>query len=170
MVAPGELPATSEMFSPFRQGPGIASLVVRATRPVARTEPLPRFVAPMLLESGRPAAAGDGSWAVEVKFDGIRAQLRVDGGRGWRMRSRPGRNCTAEFPELAALANALKPHEVGRRGGHRFLGLSRPSSKAACPRYVIPKPPRTECPDRNPRPGRSPRPYFHARFRYREAR
>ena len=38
----------------------------------------------------------------------------------------------------------------------------RPSSKAACPRCVLPKAPRTQCPDRNPRPGRSPRPYFHA--------
>src|SRR3954470_9749370 len=48
------------------------------------------------------------------------------------------------------------------RGGHRFLGLERPSSKAACPRCVLPKAPRTQYPDRNPRPGRSPRPYFHA--------
>jgi bifunctional non-homologous end joining protein LigD len=81
-------------------------------RPVARTEPLPHFVAPMLLETGRPATPEDGSWAVEVKFDGIRAQLRVDGHGGWCLRSRPGRNCTAEFPELAAVAEALRRRQV----------------------------------------------------------
>ena len=53
-------------------------------------------------------------------------------------------------------------NQASRRGGHRNLGLSRPSSKAACPRCVLPKAPRTEFPDRNRRPGRSPRAYFHA--------
>jgi bifunctional non-homologous end joining protein LigD len=80
--------------------------------PVARTEPLPQFVAPMLLQTCRKAVPDDGSWAIEVKFDGIRAQVRVDGRRGWSLRSRPGRNCTAEFPELALLAEALGRHRV----------------------------------------------------------
>ena len=42
--------------------------------------------------------------------DGCRAQLRYHG-RRVRVRSRPGRDCTAEFPELAAIATAL----AGRR-------------------------------------------------------
>ena len=70
-------------------------------------EPLPRFVAPMLLQSGPPAQPVSGEWAIEVKFDGIRAQLRVDRSRGWSLRSRPGRDCTVQFPELACLADAL---------------------------------------------------------------
>jgi bifunctional non-homologous end joining protein LigD len=67
-------------------------------------EPLPRFVAPMLARSG-PLPEGAG-WAFEVKFDGIRAQLRWDR-RSLCLRSRPGRDCTDAFPELASLADSL---------------------------------------------------------------
>src|SRR3954469_3806311 len=45
-------------------------------------------------------------WALEVKFDGMRAQARVDV-RHVTVRSRPGRDCTAQFPELQALAENL---------------------------------------------------------------
>ncbi len=83
-----------------------------SSRLTGSAEPLPHFVAPMLLETARPAPPDDGSWAVEVKFDGIRAQLRVEGRNGWSVRSRPGRNCTPEFPELAAAADALGRHAV----------------------------------------------------------
>jgi bifunctional non-homologous end joining protein LigD len=66
-------------------------------------EQLPRFVAPMLARSGPlPEEAG---WAFEVKFDGIRAQLRWDG--SLCLRSRPGRDCSDAFPELASLAGSL---------------------------------------------------------------
>ena len=67
-------------------------------------EELPRFVAPMLARTG-PVPVG-GGWAVEVKFDGMRLQLRRDG-RAVCLRSRPGRDCSEEFPELAAIAGAL---------------------------------------------------------------
>lgn len=40
-------------------------------------EHLPRFVSPMLARSGLPTDAE--GWAYEVKFDGMRAQLRLDG-------------------------------------------------------------------------------------------
>jgi hypothetical protein len=40
-------------------------------------EELPRFIVPMLARTG-PVPNGDG-WAVEVKFDGMRLQLRRDG-------------------------------------------------------------------------------------------
>src|SRR4051794_28777623 len=75
-----------------------------------RREALPVFVEPMLAAAGRPDPAPEGTWAMEVKFDGIRAQLRIDGER-WCVRSRPGRDCSAAFPELAAVASAL----AGRR-------------------------------------------------------
>jgi len=64
--------------------------------PDASLEELPRFIAPMLASSG-PAPTRPG-WGFEVKFDGIRAQLRYDGRRVC-VRSRPGRDCTAESPE-----------------------------------------------------------------------
>jgi bifunctional non-homologous end joining protein LigD len=78
-------------------------------RPAVLREPLPVFVEPMLLTAGSPSSVDGGEWAVEIKFDGIRAQLRVDATRGWSVRSRPGRDCSAQFPELAALAEALAP-------------------------------------------------------------
>lgn len=67
------------------------------------------FVEPMLLGSGLPAREGE--WAVEVKWDGMRAQLRIDRGR-WCVRSRPGRDCSDEFPELGDLAGALARHRL----------------------------------------------------------
>ena len=72
-------------------------------------EELPRFIVPMLART-RPVRNGDG-WAVEVKFDGMRLQLRRDG-RAVCLRSRPGRDCTEEFPELAAIASGLGRHRV----------------------------------------------------------
>jgi bifunctional non-homologous end joining protein LigD len=48
---------------------------------------------------------------MEVKWDGIRAQLRFHGGSVC-LRSRPGRDCTAEFPELAAIGEQLHGHQV----------------------------------------------------------
>lgn len=70
----------------------------------ARREELPRFIGPMLASSG-VAPTGDG-WAMEVKWDGIRAQLRYDA-RWICVRSRSGRNCTGEFTELAELRDIL---------------------------------------------------------------
>jgi ATP-dependent DNA ligase len=50
---------------------------------------MPRFIEPMLARSG-PVPDGD-DWALEVKFDSMRAQLRWDG-RVLCLRSRPGRD------------------------------------------------------------------------------
>src|SRR3954465_4192077 len=90
-------------------------------RRIAVPEPLPSFVPPMLLKSGPPTGL-TADWAVEVKFDGIRAQLRVDGGDAWTVPSRPGRNCTSEFPELQALASRLANHRVILDGELVYLG------------------------------------------------
>jgi len=92
-------------------------------------EELPRFLPPMLLSSG-PMPEGDG-WALEVKWDGMRAQVRWDG-RRLCLRSRPGRDRTHEFPELAALGEALSGRKVlldgelvclGEDGAPRFEHL-----------------------------------------------
>jgi ATP dependent DNA ligase domain len=45
-------------------------------------------------------------WALEVKWDGMRAQLGFDG-RRVGVRSRSGRDSTGEFPEFGASADAL---------------------------------------------------------------
>jgi bifunctional non-homologous end joining protein LigD len=90
--------------------PGLAQATALAyAGGVPSREELPRFVAPMLARTG-PVPVGDG-WAVEVKFDGMRLQLRRDGA-SMCLRSRPGRDCTDEFPELASIRSALGRHRV----------------------------------------------------------
>lgn len=59
-------------------------------------EHLPRFVPPMLARSGKRTEPE--GWAYEVKFDGMRAQLRLDQGE-LCLRSRPGRDCTGLTPQ-----------------------------------------------------------------------
>jgi bifunctional non-homologous end joining protein LigD len=72
-------------------------------------EQQPTFIPPMLLTSG-PVRSGDG-WTLELKWDGCRAQLRYDG-RSVSLRTRNGRDCSADFPELDAIAGALGKHRV----------------------------------------------------------
>lgn len=63
----------------------------------------------MLLTSG---AVPDGErWALEIKWDGCRAQLRYDR-RSVSLRTRGGRACSDDFPELAAIAEALGKRRV----------------------------------------------------------
>jgi bifunctional non-homologous end joining protein LigD len=78
----------------------------------APTEPLPDRVAPMLLRAGLPPACARDQWALELKWDGMRAQLRVARDGSWCLRSRPGRNCGDQFPELIPLADSLARRDV----------------------------------------------------------
>jgi bifunctional non-homologous end joining protein LigD len=75
----------------------------------AGLEDLPRFVEPMLPIAGLAPTSDD--WAMEVKWDGIRAQLRFDR-HAVCVRSRTGRDCTGQFPELEAIAEQLPRLEV----------------------------------------------------------
>ena len=88
--------------------PGPSWFYAAWMRPSHREE-LPRFIQPMLATSA-PAPA-DERWAIEIKWDGMRAQLRVDG-RTLSLRSRSGRDCTSEFPELALVAEQLGDCQV----------------------------------------------------------
>ena len=75
-------------------------------------EPLPRFVEPLLATSGGvPESPG---WAAEVKWDGLRGQLRHDG-RRTTLRSRNGYDLSSAFQELVA--------EAGRRLGRQAVLL-----------------------------------------------
>src|ERR1700749_3930790 len=55
----------------------------------------------MLLTSG--ALPSSDAWTFEVKWDGCRAHLRYDG-RSVSLRTRNGRECASDFPELAEIA------------------------------------------------------------------
>ncbi|MFZ2530271.1 MAG: ATP-dependent DNA ligase [Rhodococcus sp. (in: high G+C Gram-positive bacteria)] len=70
---------------------------------------LPRDLAPMLATPGDVTALDHQDWAFEGKWDGIRAVVEVDGG-GLRVRSRSGRDITAEYPALGILAQVLDGH------------------------------------------------------------
>jgi bifunctional non-homologous end joining protein LigD len=62
----------------------------------------PGFVEPMLLATGRDLP-GDAGWWAELKLDGARGQLRVIDAAP-ALRTRRGRRCDAEFPEILAAA------------------------------------------------------------------
>jgi bifunctional non-homologous end joining protein LigD len=63
----------------------------------------------MLLTSGA-VPSGD-VWTFEVKWDGCRAQLRYDK-RSVSLRTRSGRECSGDFPELVGIAGALGKRRV----------------------------------------------------------
>ena len=65
----------------------------------------PGFVEPMLLATDRDLPCDAGWWA-ELKLDGARGQLRVIDGEP-ALRTRRGRRCDAEFPEVLAAAAGL---------------------------------------------------------------
>jgi bifunctional non-homologous end joining protein LigD len=63
----------------------------------------------MLLTTG---AVPDGeAWTLELKWDGCRAQLRYDG-RSVSLRTRHGRECSADFPELQEIGSLLRERRV----------------------------------------------------------
>ena len=73
--------------------------------PSTRTDPLPTSVAPMLAGAGQ-LPKDDENWAFEIKWDGIRAVLTVEGGRV-RAQSRNDLDVTVSFPELAEIGKFL---------------------------------------------------------------
>jgi bifunctional non-homologous end joining protein LigD len=66
---------------------------------------MPAFVEPQLCKLVEHAPSG-GGWAHEVKFDGYRLQLRVEGGEAV-LRTRKGLDWTRKFSAIAEAAEAL---------------------------------------------------------------
>lgn len=85
-------------------------------------------------EGGRPFTSPD--WIYEVKYDGYRAMARA-GGAPTELRTKSGVDCTAWFPEVAALLDELPggPHvidgevcvldEIGRSDFERLQARAR---------------------------------------------
>ena len=73
--------------------------------PSTRTDPLPTSMKPMLATAG-PLPDESTPWAYEIKWDGVRAILFVEGGRV-RAQSRNDLEVTAAFPELADIGDFL---------------------------------------------------------------
>jgi bifunctional non-homologous end joining protein LigD len=73
-------------------------------------QPLPVAFEPMLATAAPPPPEPDrGNWALEMKWDGVRALAFVEKGK-LRLVSRTGRDITMAYPELAGLAPAI-PHK-----------------------------------------------------------
>jgi bifunctional non-homologous end joining protein LigD len=85
----------------------------------------------MLLAAGE---VPDGeAWALEVKWDGCRAQLRYDG-RAPTLRTRNGRECSDDFPELLEISDALRKRRVILDAEARLPSQRRaPRLRAAAP-------------------------------------
>ncbi|UAL09223.1 DNA ligase D [Caulobacter segnis] len=89
---------------------------------------MPDFVPPQLCKLvDRPPSGGD--WVHEIKFDGYRMQLRIEGGEA-ALRTRAGLDWSARFPQLIAdatdLSDALIDGEVvalDEAGSPTFAGL-----------------------------------------------
>jgi len=81
--------------------------------------PLPESVAPMLAVAG--TLPPDEGWAFEVKWDGVRVIAYIERG-SMRLVGRAGRDCTASYPELRQLADALGAHQVVLDGEVVALG------------------------------------------------
>ena len=73
--------------------------------------PLPADLAPMLATPRSVAKLTAAQWAFEGKWDGHRLLVEVDRGV-LRLRSRTGRDVTAEFPQLQHLGADLADHRV----------------------------------------------------------
>jgi bifunctional non-homologous end joining protein LigD len=66
--------------------------------------PLPTY-APMLAQLGSLTSVRGDAWAVEMKWDGVRALVYLEGG-AVRLMSRNGKDITVAYPELQLMAGA----------------------------------------------------------------
>lgn len=111
MLSKADAPANAVWHSDGKQDPpsGPKAAPVPVKRKTRSKTPslkvMPTFIAPQLckLVDRPPATAG---WAHEVKFDGYRVQLRVQGGRA-SMRTRNGLDWTDQFAAIAKQAGRL---------------------------------------------------------------
>jgi bifunctional non-homologous end joining protein LigD len=81
------------------------SWMIHRHGPTTRADPFPTSIKPMLATAGPLPADGDG-WAFEIKWDGVRTILFVEGGRV-RAQSRNDLDVTSAFPELADVGDFL---------------------------------------------------------------
>jgi bifunctional non-homologous end joining protein LigD len=89
----------------FRTGRGERDWMIHRMDPApAGWTPLPETLRPMLATTG-PLPKGPG-WSFELKWDGVRALVFVDGGRV-KVLSRNERDVTASYPELRGLGLQL---------------------------------------------------------------
>jgi bifunctional non-homologous end joining protein LigD len=101
--------------------------------------PPPDLVAPMTaITAALPP--DDGSWAYEMKWDGVRAVAYLGGGRLRQLLSRTGRDIVVTYPELRALGPAVGSRQMVLDGEIVAFGGGRPSFEALQPRMHVTSP------------------------------
>lgn len=96
----GGSPEASAVKAAERSGAPKIRRTARAKRArVTSVSKLPKFVAPQLAKLVERPPTGD-AWAHEIKFDGYRLQMRVEGG-SVKMLTRKGLDWTDRFKEIA---------------------------------------------------------------------
>jgi|SRR6187549_252119 len=95
----------SGRYALFRAGGERDWMIHRIDPPAERRDPFPESVVPMLAKLAEPPANDEG-WAVEVKWDGVRAIAYCQPGR-LELRSRNLRDITAQYPEVRRLSRQL---------------------------------------------------------------
>ncbi len=98
--------------------------------------PLPASVAPMLALAGSPPAGRLAEWAVEMKWDGVRALAFVSGGRV-RLVSRTGKDISATYPDLAGLGGTVTTSQAVLDGEIVAFTDGRPDFEALQPRMHV---------------------------------
>jgi len=74
-------------------------------------QPLPTALRPMLAVSGSVMPRDAQNWALEMKWDGVRALAFIESGRV-RLMSRTERDITVAYPELAGLGHATSHKQL----------------------------------------------------------
>jgi len=93
-------------YALFRAGAAEKDWMIhRIDPPETERDPMPESVVPMLARPAR-LPASDAGWAVEVKWDGVRAIAYCQPGR-LRLESRNLRDVTAQYPEVRRLSRQL---------------------------------------------------------------
>jgi bifunctional non-homologous end joining protein LigD len=101
--------------------------------------PLPATLTPMLAAPGEAPVRGLAAWAVEFKWDGVRALAFIEAGR-LRLVSRTGKDISATYPEVAALGHAVGHRQALLDGEIVAFSGGRPDFEALQPRMHVSSP------------------------------
>ena len=101
--------------------------------------PLPGPLTPMLAAPGEPPVRDLAAWAVEFKWDGVRALAFIEAGR-LRLVSRTGKDITATYPEVTSLGHAVAHKQALLDGEIVAFSGGRPDFEALQPRMHVSSP------------------------------
>jgi bifunctional non-homologous end joining protein LigD len=117
---------------------GTQWMIHRMSPPADPTRgPVPTDLRPMFAVSDEDVPTDDANWAYEMKWDGMRALVAVEGGRT-TITTRQGNDATSRFPELRPLGEAMGALDAVLDGEIVMLDESgRPSFEQLQPRMHV---------------------------------